>query len=219
MDGRMDELKHLDLISFKHMQNFKRPVCKTLACFLIFLLVKSRQMFPDANVCHYEPGHLSAAQSDIPGLVTHCFAALPPVLSRMSAGGVLGAAAQRSFLPDSGGFPGAAGERVAVLRPQVQPAQQPEPQQPGQRLHAHLPAVPGLRAPGETFPDRAKTFHCFYFPSLHFHFERGHEDEPSGQSDEIFRRALTRCLELRKRIVRPLFPKYLSHSGAIPTCA
>lgn len=74
-----------------------------------------------------------------------------------SAGGVFGAAAQWSFLPHSGGVSGAAGEGVAVLRPQIQPAEQPESQQPGQRLHTHLPAVPGLRAPGEVLPPLALT--------------------------------------------------------------
>lgn len=38
---------------------------------------------------------------------------------------------------------------MAVLWPQVQPAEQPEPQQPGQRLHTYFLAVPGLRAPGK----------------------------------------------------------------------
>lgn len=40
----------------------------------------------------------------------------------LPAGGMFGAAAERSVLSDSGGFSGAAGERVAVLWPQVQPA-------------------------------------------------------------------------------------------------
>lgn len=44
---------------------------------------------------------------------------------------------------------------MAVLWPQVQPAGQPESQQPGQRLYAHLLAVPGLCAPGEAvFPSK-----------------------------------------------------------------
>lgn len=95
----------------------------------------------------------------------------------LSAGGVPGAAAERSFLPDSGGFSGAAGERVAIVRPQVQPAEQPESQQPGQRLHAHLPAVSGLCAPGEVLHRhrcfvqssvQSTSLPSHYVTSLHF---------------------------------------------------
>lgn len=38
---------------------------------------------------------------------------------------------------------------MAVFWPQVQPAEQPKPQQPGQWIHTCLSAVPGLCAPGE----------------------------------------------------------------------
>lgn len=72
----------------------------------------------------------------------------PPVLC---AGGVFGAAAQWPFLQDSRGVSGVGGEGVAVLRPQIRPAEQPEPQQSGQWIHPHLPAVPGLRSPGELY--------------------------------------------------------------------
>lgn len=104
-----------------------------------------------------------------------CFWCLSPFLF-LPTGGVFGAAAERPLLPDCGGFSGAAGERVALLWPQVQPAEQLESQQPGQRLYTHIPAVPGLRAPGEVFtPHRSlllrtvKPHHppC-YVTSLHF---------------------------------------------------
>lgn len=81
------------------------------------------------------------------------------LLVSFSVGGVFGAAAERPFLPHSGGFSGSAWQRVAVLRPQVQPAEQPESQQPGQWLYTHLPAVPGLRAPGELHPHHTSSEH------------------------------------------------------------
>lgn len=41
---------------------------------------------------------------------------------------------------------------MAVVWPQIQPAEQPEPQQPGQWLYTHLPAVSGLCSPGDVEP-------------------------------------------------------------------
>lgn len=64
------------------------------------------------------------------------------------AGGVPGAAAVGPLLPDLRRLPAAGGERVAVVRPQVQPPGGADAGQPEQRLHPRLPAVPGLRPPG-----------------------------------------------------------------------
>lgn len=64
-------------------------------------------------------------------------------------GGVSGAAAVRSVLPHVRRLPAAGGEGVAVVRPPLQPPRRSDAGQPEQRLHARLPAVPRLRAPGK----------------------------------------------------------------------
>lgn len=68
--------------------------------------------------------------------------------SGVLAGGILGAAALRPLLPNSGRLPPVSGKRVAVLWPSFQPPWSPHPGWSEQWLHARLPAVPRLCTPG-----------------------------------------------------------------------